>query len=228
MARTPGKAAGSPDGTARKAAASASKRAASVKKAAAATPKQKAATRKAARAVAEAAPVVEAVPEVEQPAKPVGLSSKAMSRQSRGKQSGAGGGVPRTKLPEKKQALLRYSHALPKWPGSAEMLSLRFELRPLADAEIYPQYSVGLHAWFLKQVQQDDAELSRRLHDHADEKAFTLSALDGPLVHVGDKIRLAAAQTYVLTLTVFSKAVVKWLARWLKQMPGVLELKFAP
>ena len=168
-------------------------------------------------------------------AKPKGLSSKAMSREARDANKAESGEVAAPVEAKKggvaaprRKALLRYSNALPKWPASAEMLSLRFKLRPLEDAEIYPQYNVGLHAWFLKQVKQADADLSRRLHDHPEEKAFTLSSLDGPVVHVGDKIRLEASQTYELTLTVFSKPVVKWLGQWLKQMPEVLDLKFAP
>jgi len=195
------------------------------------------------REAAEAAVEAQAVatePGVKQTTKPVGLSSKTMGRQARAASRSQGdeaakepssvkakAGKSEAK-PRSKQALLRYGSALPKWPASTEMLSLRLTLRPLEDADIYPQYNVGLHAWFLKQVQQSDADLSRRLHDNPDEKAFTLSSLDGPVVNMGDKIRLAAAQTYELTLTVFSKPVVKWLAQWLKQMPGVLELKFAP
>ncbi|MFH7028130.1 MAG: hypothetical protein ACHBN1_22685 [Heteroscytonema crispum UTEX LB 1556] len=50
---------------------------------------------------------------------------------------------------------------------------------------MYPQYTIGLHAWFLDQVRSSDPELSAYLHDGESEKPFTISALNGEIVSTG-------------------------------------------
>ncbi len=63
------------------------------------------------------------------------------------------------------------------WPKKTELVGLRLQLQPLQNVSLYPQYAIGLHAWFLDQVRQDNPDLSAYLHDEEAEKPFTLSAL---------------------------------------------------
>src|SRR4028118_2435402 len=75
------------------------------------------------------------------------------------------------------------------WPAYTELVGLVFELTPGAASYLYAQYAIGLHAWFLGQVQQTDPELSKLLHDEQSEKAFTISGLEGDLLPVAKDFR---------------------------------------
>lgn len=114
------------------------------------------------------------------------------------------------------------------WSDETELIGLRFDLVALHNSDLYAQYSIGLHAWFLDQIRQVDPALSRQLHDDSSEKAFTISGLDGAFVPSGQHLRLTQDQTYHWTVTALSKPVVQWLQRWLERMPEVLELRDAP
>ena len=115
----------------------------------------------------------------------------------------------------------------PTWPKNTELLRLTFTLIPDKDYDLYAQYSIGLHAWFLQQIQQTNPKLSQTLHDDASEKAFTVSGLDGAFVPSGQQLRLVAKKPYRWTVTAFSKKLVQWLAKWLKKMPPTLALRNA-
>lgn len=54
---------------------------------------------------------------------------------------------------------------------------MEFTIRSPTDCALYPQYTIGLHAWFLDQIRQLDPELSAYLHDGESEKSFSLSGL---------------------------------------------------
>ncbi len=56
------------------------------------------------------------------------------------------------------------------WPTDTELVGLVVELTPGAASYLYAQYAIGLHAWFLGQVQQTDPDLSKLLHDEQSEK----------------------------------------------------------
>ncbi|MGJ3252219.1 MAG: CRISPR-associated endoribonuclease Cas6 [Elainellaceae cyanobacterium] len=120
------------------------------------------------------------------------------------------------------------SRSTPTWSDETELIGLRFNLVALQNSDLYAQYSIGLHAWFLDQIRQTDPALSRQLHDDSSEKAFTISGLDGAFVPSGQHLRLTQDQTYRWTVTALSKPVVQWLQRWLESMPEVLELRDAP
>ncbi|MEO1744778.1 MAG: CRISPR-associated endoribonuclease Cas6, partial [Cyanobacteria bacterium J06629_9] len=49
------------------------------------------------------------------------------------------------------------------WPKTTELVSLDFVVRPTSDSNLYPQYTIGLHAWFLDQMRQLDPDLSAYL-----------------------------------------------------------------
>ncbi len=114
------------------------------------------------------------------------------------------------------------------WPANTELLSLAFELEPKAADLLYPQYTVGLHAWFLDQIRQIDPDLSAHLHDSGSEKPFTLSGLTGPLLPRGQQLQLVPQQTYFWHLTALSQPVVRALATWLKRLPAAIALHSAP
>lgn len=107
------------------------------------------------------------------------------------------------------------------------MVGLRFQLVPQHDAELYAQYTIALHAWFLQQIQRTHPRLSQQLHDHTTEKAFTLSGLNGQFIATGQLLRLQQNQTYEWTITALSQPLVKWLAQWLIHIPETIELRDA-
>ena len=113
------------------------------------------------------------------------------------------------------------------WAADTELIGLRLHLTPQHDAELYAQYTIALHAWFLQQIQRTHPHLSQQLHDHANEKAFTLSGLNGQFIATGQQLRLQQQQTYTWTITVLSKPLMDWLAQWLATLPETLELRDA-
>ena len=114
------------------------------------------------------------------------------------------------------------------WPKTTELVSLEFSLRPLADCQLYPQYTIGLHAWFLHQIRNFDTELSAYLHDGGSEKAFSLTGLDGQFTTHSQSLKLQADQTYLWRINSLSAPVTQGIAAWLKQLPNTLDLKDAP
>jgi len=96
------------------------------------------------------------------------------------------------------------------------------------DYDLYAQYSIGLHAWFLQQIQETNPDLSQTLHDEASEKAFTISGLDGTFVPSGQQLRLIGGKHYRWTITALSSDLVQWLATWLTRLPPTLTLRDTP
>lgn len=84
----------------------------------------------------------------------------------------------------------------PTWSKKTEIVSLAFDLIASKDAILYPQYTTGLHAWFLDQVRSIDPDLSAYLHDEQSEKAFTISNLEGNLIVSGQHLHAIANQSY--------------------------------
>jgi len=111
------------------------------------------------------------------------------------------------------------------WSKDTELLGLVFELQPRTDAFLYPQYTIGLHAWLLDQVRSFDSELSAYLHDGQSEKPFTISGLEGALQPVGKEILVQASQTYRWYVTALSAKVVQWLTQWVKALPEEVALR---
>ncbi|UNU24507.1 CRISPR-associated endoribonuclease Cas6 [Microcoleus vaginatus] len=114
------------------------------------------------------------------------------------------------------------------WPADTELVGLVFELTPRAASYLYAQYAIGLHAWFLGQVQQTDPDLSQLLHDEQSEKAFTISGLEGDLLPGGKEFQLLGDRIYRWYVTGLSKRVVQWLSQWLQNLPQEIELRNAP
>ncbi|MFN6569867.1 CRISPR-associated endoribonuclease Cas6 [Dendronalium sp. ChiSLP03b] len=114
--------------------------------------------------------------------------------------------------------------SVPTWADETELVGLVFDLEATATASLYSQYSIGLHAWFLKQVQQIDPELSAYLHDGESEKAFTISALEGQLLPSGKQLQLVANQIYHWHINALSQRVALFLKQWLTNLPKTIEL----
>jgi CRISPR-associated endoribonuclease Cas6 len=105
---------------------------------------------------------------------------------------------------------------------------VQFNLKPVSSDALFPQYAIALHAWFLAQVRQFDPTLSARLHDDPSEKAFTVSALDGPFQAGERQLHLIPEQTYRWYVTGLSHSVTRFLHVWLDRLPGRVEINKAP
>ncbi|MEO1146760.1 MAG: CRISPR-associated endoribonuclease Cas6 [Cyanobacteria bacterium J06638_22] len=117
--------------------------------------------------------------------------------------------------------------AIPSLHVTTELVGLRFTLQALDDAVLYAQYTTGLHAWFLQQIQAFDPDLSAYLHDGESEKPFTITGLDGQFTAHHQQLQLQKGATYHWQLTALSKPVVRGIAQWFKQLPETLELRTA-
>lgn len=114
------------------------------------------------------------------------------------------------------------------WPAQTELVGLRFDLVADSAYELYSQYTIGLHAWFLQQIQGFDPALSAQLHDSETDKAFNLSGLSGQFSTQSRSLQLQAGKTYQWYVSGLTKPVVAGLARWLKHLPEDVALKNAP
>lgn len=114
------------------------------------------------------------------------------------------------------------------WSATTELVGIMLEVQPLQTATLYPQYTIGLHAWLLEQVRLADPQLSAALHDDEAEKAFTLSGLIDPQNPQARSLTVQATQTYQWYITALSPAVVHWLSQWLQALPAELDLRGAP
>ena len=114
------------------------------------------------------------------------------------------------------------------WPKTSELVSLEFSLRPHRDCELYAQYTIGLHAWFLQQIQSFDPDLSAYLHNGQSEKAFSISGLSGQFVSHRQTLQLQSDETYRWRVNALSKEIAQGLLVWLRQLPDTIEIKDAP
>jgi CRISPR-associated endoribonuclease Cas6 len=114
------------------------------------------------------------------------------------------------------------------WPKTTELVSLGFKVKPYSDCALYPQYTIGLHAWLLDQIRQIDPALSAYMHDGESEKPFSLSGLSGQFTAQSRDIQLQKSNTYHWQVSGFSKAMVNGLAHWLRALPDDIDLKNAP
>ena len=107
-------------------------------------------------------------------------------------------------------------------------MGLEFALVAEQDYELYPQYTIGLHAWFLQQIRQFDPELSAYLHDGESEKPFAITGLSGQFVPQSRTLQLQKGKVYRWRVNGFSQRTVAGLAAWLPQLPEVVVLKESP
>ncbi|CCI27708.1 CRISPR-associated endoribonuclease Cas6 [Microcystis aeruginosa] len=114
------------------------------------------------------------------------------------------------------------------WTDTAELVGLTFELTPRNAPLLSPDYSKGLHAWFLDQVRQTNPSLSQELHDEQTEKPFTLSRLEGEFSEVGQRLELHPNQIYRWSVTAISAHVIQWIKDWFSTFPETLDLRGAP
>ncbi|WOB44115.1 CRISPR-associated endoribonuclease Cas6 [Thermoleptolyngbya oregonensis NK1-22] len=126
------------------------------------------------------------------------------------------------------RATVQKPPAAANWPADTQLVGLTLQLQPYTDSTLYPQYTIGLHAWLLDQVRQMNPELSAYLHDGESEKPFTISALQGVEIAPGGSPRLRGDRPYTWTITALSQPVVTWLTDWLRQPPQTIDLRGAP
>jgi CRISPR-associated endoribonuclease Cas6 len=114
------------------------------------------------------------------------------------------------------------------WPKSTELVGLEFVLLADRDYELFPQYTIGLHAWFLEQIQAFDPDLSANLHDGESEKPFAITGLDGQFVAHSRNLQLQQGKSYRWQVHAFSKEAAAGLTTWLKKPPTTIQLKTIP
>jgi CRISPR-associated endoribonuclease Cas6 len=114
------------------------------------------------------------------------------------------------------------------WPADTPLVGFVFELSPERDVSLFPQYAIGLHAWFLDQVRSQDPALSAYLHDGQSEKPFTVSRLEGNLENSGRQVLLRSGSSYRWYVTALSQPVAEWMREWLQNPPEIVELHNAP
>ena len=113
-------------------------------------------------------------------------------------------------------------------PTNTELVGIVFNAVPLGNYTIFPEYTKGLHAWFLDRVRQTNPVLSAYLHDGESEKPFTISRLQGDFFSNGTKLQLLANSNYQWYVTALSSRLVEWMADWLQNLPNTIELRNAP
>lgn len=113
-------------------------------------------------------------------------------------------------------------------PTDTELVGIIFDVAPLSNYTIFPEYAKGLHAWFLNQVRQTNPDLSAYLHDGESEKPFTISRLQGDLLSNGKQLQLLADSNYQWYVSALSSRLVEWMADWLQNLPKTIELRNAP
>lgn len=112
------------------------------------------------------------------------------------------------------------------WSSQTELVGVTLKLQPQWAGRLSTQYTIGLHAWFLDQVRQANAELSTDLHEGQSEKPFTLSGLSNL---AGERVpRLQTDQIYEWTVTALHRPLAAWMADWVQQLPPILELRGIP
>lgn len=106
----------------------------------------------------------------------------------------------------------------------SSLIGLSLTLRTTHTCTVPPQYTTGLHSWFLNQVRLSNPALSQSMHDEQAEKPFTLSGLlDGTLLPQNDRsLLLPSDQTYTWIITGLNPQVTAWLQSW--QPPDTLKL----
>ncbi|MEM9923860.1 MAG: CRISPR-associated endoribonuclease Cas6 [Cyanobacteria bacterium P01_D01_bin.50] len=117
---------------------------------------------------------------------------------------------------------------LPPLAADTELAGVVFDVIPLGNYTIFPEYAKGLHAWFLDQVRQTNPDLSAYLHDGESEKPFTISRLQGKLLSNGKQLQLLADSNYRWYLCALSSRLAKWMSNWLQNLPQTIELRNAP
>ncbi|MEC4892546.1 MAG: CRISPR-associated endoribonuclease Cas6 [Oscillatoria sp. PMC 1051.18] len=114
------------------------------------------------------------------------------------------------------------------WSEQTELVGLVLSVVPQTNATLFPQYTIGLHAWFLDQVRQLNPQLSQYLHDGQSEKPFTISDLEGEINTQGKQLQLKSKQTYRWYVNALSVELVEWLKKWLEKVPATIDLRSAP
>ena len=103
-----------------------------------------------------------------------------------------------------------------------ELVSLVFSVTPQRKASLPPDYTKGLHAWFLDRVRKDDPALSKELHDEQSKKPFSISRLEGEIATDGKQLYISQKNTYLWRVNALSQPVVSWIEQWLKHLPEAM------
>ena len=132
--------------------------------------------------------------------------------------------MPRAKKPNTTLNLSAKTY----WPKTTDLVSLEFVLKPMANSDLYAQYTIGLHAWFLHQMRDIDPALSAYMHDGESEKPFSLTGLDGQFIPQSQSLQLQKNKRYRWRVSALCKPVTQGLATWLRQLPDEIVLKKSP
>ncbi|MCM1983754.1 CRISPR-associated endoribonuclease Cas6 [Lyngbya confervoides] len=126
-------------------------------------------------------------------------------------------------IPQAPQILATQKSAL-KWPPNSQLVGLRLTLQPNQADSLSVQYAVGLHAWLLNQVKQDDPALATKMHDNQTEKSFSISRFHSLTFDRTQSLTISPSHTYEWQINGFSSPFVQWLSHWVKRQPKRLHL----
>jgi len=111
-----------------------------------------------------------------------------------------------------------------QWIDDTEIVGVTLTLKAICELKLSPNYTTGLHAWFLHQVRNSDPQLSAYLHDEQSEKAFAISPLIGNLEQKDKKFFIVDNDIYTWTISALSKPLCDWLKTWCNNYPSTLNL----
>jgi CRISPR-associated endoribonuclease Cas6 len=110
------------------------------------------------------------------------------------------------------------------WSQDTELVSLSLNLTATANSTLPPNYTVGLHAWFLNQVRDRDPQLSAYLHDGQSEKPFAITPLQGQFKPNAKNLQVIAGNTYTCSIAALCHPLCQWCDRWLSHPPKTVDI----
>jgi CRISPR-associated endoribonuclease Cas6 len=115
---------------------------------------------------------------------------------------------------------------LPKtnWSQDTELVCLTLSLTASANSILPDNYTIGLHAWFLHQVRDNNPQLSAYLHDGQAEKPFAISPLQGQFQTNATNLQVIAGNIYTWSIAALCQSLSQWCDRWLSLPPQTMEI----
>ncbi len=112
----------------------------------------------------------------------------------------------------------------PNWSQDTELVCLTLSLKASANSILPDNYTIGLHAWFLHQVRDNNPQLSAYLHDGQAEKPFAISPLQGQFQTNATNLQVIAGNIYTWSIAALCQPLCQWCDRWLSQPPKTVDI----
>ena len=109
-----------------------------------------------------------------------------------------------------------------QWTDDAEIVAVTLTLKAISTITMPVNHTIGLHAWFLNQIRDNNPELSRVLHDDQSRKAFAISPLIGNFEKKDNRLIIIENDICEWTISALSKPICDWLKTWCNHYPSIL------